>query len=158
MDKPLDSPVFQPLFEKMNEYSLPIQMHPRTMRGGTRYLDEASVPKDIIGFCALTPYNWPFETTIAMGRLVFSGIYERYPSLKALTHHMGGFVPFHTERTTYFMQGSEMRFGVDMMPKGSFTKNWAEYYKMSYSDTAWYGATRTLMGGMIFSGRTTSSS
>ena len=152
MDKPLDSPEFQPLFEKMNAYGLPIQMHPRTMLGGTRFLDEANVPKDIIGFWAQTPYNWPFETTIAMGRLVFSGTFEKYPNLKILAHHLGGFVPYHIERTTYFMQGSEMRFGVDMMPKGNFMKHWADYYKMFYNDTACYGATRTLMCGYDFFG------
>jgi predicted TIM-barrel fold metal-dependent hydrolase len=152
MDKPLDSPEFQPLFEKMHAYNLPIQLHPRTMKGGTRFLDEANVPKDLIGFWAQTPYNWPFETTIAMGRLVFSGIFEKYPNLKILTHHLGGVSPYHMNRVTYFMEGAEMRFGVDMMPKGNFTKRWADYYRMFYNDTACYGATDTLMCGVNFCG------
>ena len=152
MDKPLDSPEFQPLFEKMNAYNLPIQLHPRTMKGGTRFLDEANAPKDVIGFWAQTPYNWPFETTIAMGRLVFSGILEKYPNLKIITHHLGGVSPYHMNRVTYFMEGAEMRFGVDMMPKGNFTKRWADYYRMFYNDTACYGATDTLMCGVKFGG------
>jgi uncharacterized protein len=152
MDKPLDSPEFQPLFEKMNSYNLPIQMHPRTMRGGTRFLEEAGVPTDLVGFWAQTPFNWPFETTIAMGRLIFSGMLDKYPNLKILTHHLGGFVPYHIERVTYFLQGAEMRFGVDLMPKVYPTKPFADYYKMFYGDTATYGATPTLMCGYSFFG------
>ena len=152
MDKPLDSPEFDPLFEKMHEYNLPIQIHPRTMKSGPRFLDEAGVPEDIIGSWAQTPFNWPFETTIAMGRLVFSGMLEKYPGLKILTHHCGGVVPYHIERVTFFMQGAEMRFGVNMMPKGIFTKHWADYYKMIYADTATYGDTSTLMKGYDFFG------
>ena len=152
MDKPLDSPEFQPLFAKMNEYNLPIQMHPRTMKGGVRFLEEAGVPSDLVGFWAQTPFNWPFETTIAMGRLIFSGMLDKYPNLKILTHHLGGFVPYHIERVTYFLQGAEMRFGVDLMPKVNLTKPYADYYKMFYADTACYGAVPTLMCGYSFFG------
>jgi len=28
-------------------------------------------------------------------RLIFSGIYDELPSLKVITHHMGGMVPFY---------------------------------------------------------------
>ena len=32
MDKPLDSPEFDPFFAKMNEYNLPILIHPRNKK------------------------------------------------------------------------------------------------------------------------------
>jgi uncharacterized protein len=152
MDKPLDSAEFEPVFERMSHYNLPIQLHPRTMTGGTRFLNEGKVPEDRVGFWAQVPFNWPFETTIAMGRIAFSGILERYPNLKIVTHHLGGFVPYHIDRITYFMENAEMRFGVDMMPQGDFTKKYADYYKMFYADTACYGATATLMCGYAFFG------
>ena len=152
MDKPLDSPEFEPLFERMNELNLPIQIHPRTMKGGNRFLEEAKKPEDIVGFWAQTPYNWPFETTIAMGRIVFSGMLEKYPDLKIVTHHLGGVTPYHIKRVSYFMQGAEMRFGVKMMPEGDFSKPWEDYYKMFYADTACYGCTPTLMCGHDFFG------
>jgi uncharacterized protein len=152
MDKPIDSPEFEPLFEKMNYYSLPIQLHPRTMTGGNRFFEESKVPEDRVGFWAQSPFNWPFETTIAMGRLVFTGIFEKYPNLKLITHHLGGFVPYHIERVTYFTQGAEMRFGIDMSPRAHLTKPYADYYRMFYGDTACYGATSTLMCGYTFFG------
>jgi len=36
MDKPVDSPEFAPVFEKMNYYQLPILIHPRYMKSGQR--------------------------------------------------------------------------------------------------------------------------
>jgi predicted TIM-barrel fold metal-dependent hydrolase len=152
MNKPLDSPEFEPIFEKMNHYNLPIQLHPRTMTAGSRLFEEGKVPDDRAGFWAQSPFNWPFETTLAMGRLVFSGILEKYPNLKLITHHLGGVVPYHIERVTYFTQAAEMRFGVDLLPKTQLTKPYAHYYRMFYGDTACYGATPTLMCGYAFFG------
>jgi len=152
MNKPLDSPEFEPIFERMSHYQLPIQIHPRTMTEGTRFLEEGKVPEDRVGLWAQSPFNWPFETTIAMGRLVFSGILEKYPDLKIITHHLGGFLPYHFERVNYFTQSAEMRFGANMLPKTHVTKSYADYYRMFYGDTACYGATATLMCGYAFFG------
>jgi len=49
-------------------------------------------------------FGWPYDTTVAMARLVFSGIMEKYPNLKILTHHLGGLVPFYSERIRQFTQ------------------------------------------------------
>ncbi len=152
MNKPLDSPEFDPLFERMNYYDLPIQIHPRTMTHGPRSFEEGRAPDDRTGFWAQTAFNWPYETTIAMGRLVFSGIMEKYPNLKIVTHHLGGVTPYHIQRVTYFIQNAEMRFGVDLMPEANMTKPYADYYRMFYGDTACYGATPTLMCGYAFFG------
>ena len=151
MDRPLDDPEFDPLFERMSYYNLPIQLHPRTMRAGARMLDEGSA-KDRVGLRAQVAFNWPFETTIAMGRLVFSGILEKYPDLKLVTHHLGGLIPYHMERIIHFSQSNEMRFGVDTLPEANLRKAYADYYKMFYADTACYGATPTLMCGYAFFG------
>jgi len=152
MNKPLDAPEFEPLFERMQYYNLPIQLHPRTMTAGNRFFEESKVPEDRVGFWAQSPFNWPFETAIAMGRLVFSGMLDKYPNLKLITHHLGGIVPYHIERVTYFTQGAEMRFGIDILPGAHVTKPYADYYRMFYGDTACYGATSTLMCGYNFFG------
>ncbi len=151
MDKPLDSPEFDPLFERMNYHNLPIQLHPRSMRSGARTFDESN-PADRVALRAQVAFNWPFETTIAMGRLVFSGILEKYPDLKLVTHHLGGLVPYHIERVVHFSQANEMRFGVDNMPEAHLRTSYTDYYKMFYADTACYGATPTLMCGHAFFG------
>lgn len=44
-------------------------------------------------------FGWPYETVIALTRLVFSGIMERHPRLKIVSHHLGGgMIPFFMGR------------------------------------------------------------
>lgn len=150
MDKALDSAEFQPLFEAMNNYNLPIQVHPRTPSKGPRSMEKPPY-KDEVGAWAELPLEWPYETSLAMGRLVFSGIMGKYPDLKILTHHLGGFVPYHSARiwswhnTSFnrYASGTQMRY---------FTRPVLDYYKMFYGDTACYGRTETLMDGLAFFG------
>ena len=50
MDKPLDSPEFEPLFERMNYYQLPILLHPRRMMSGPRAFGSDIKPSPMIGW------------------------------------------------------------------------------------------------------------
>jgi predicted TIM-barrel fold metal-dependent hydrolase len=43
-------------------------------------------------------FGWPFETTLALGRLVYSGVMEKYPNLKIVAHDCGTMVPFFSAR------------------------------------------------------------
>jgi len=92
-DKPLDSPEFRPLFEKMAKYDLPIYIHPWRGDDFSDYKTEKTSKYMIASI-----FGWPYETTAAMTRLVFSGIMEEYPSLKVVTHHCGGMVPYYEQR------------------------------------------------------------
>jgi aminocarboxymuconate-semialdehyde decarboxylase len=106
MDKPIDSPEFEPLFERMNYYQLPILIHPRAMTSGSRTFNANVVDK--VGLLAQKPFNWPFETTIAMGRLVWSGMLEKYPNLKIVTHHCGGLTPYQANRISQHQSVGEI--------------------------------------------------
>jgi aminocarboxymuconate-semialdehyde decarboxylase len=52
----------------------------------------------------LTPYYLsnvignPAETTVALAHLIFSGMFDRYPKLKVVAAHGGGYFPFYTAR------------------------------------------------------------
>jgi uncharacterized protein len=150
MDKPLDAPEFQPLFEKMNHYNLPIQLHPRYMQLGPRAMERAPY-KDEVGVWAQLPLAWPYETSIAMGRLAFSGMMEKYQNLKIITHHLGGFVPYHSERISHWHNTSSNRYGSGSLSR-YYTRPILDYYRMMYGDTACYGRTATLMDGYAFFG------
>jgi predicted TIM-barrel fold metal-dependent hydrolase len=95
-------------------------------------------------------FGWPYETTMAMNRLVFGGILEKYPDLKVITHHCGGMLPFYEERARAFHdRGESIRSDKD---KIGLTKAPIDYYKMIYADTAIYGNTPGLMLGRAFFG------
>jgi len=38
--------------------------------------------------------GFPMETTIAMSKLILSGVMDRYPKLKVLVSHAGGALPW----------------------------------------------------------------
>lgn len=153
MDKPLHSPEFEPLFEKMNYYNLPILIHPRSMESGPRvFIDKRKdLPKnEEVESWAERPFDWPFETTLAMGHIVFSGLLEKYPNLKIITHHCGGFVPYQATRISFGLESAESRWGLTL--SRYFTKKPIDYYKMMFGDTACWGNTAALMCGYAFFG------
>jgi predicted TIM-barrel fold metal-dependent hydrolase len=144
-DKPLDSPEFMPLYEKMSQYNLPIWIHPSRL---IDYPDYKTENESLYRIWSL--FGWPYETTVAMTRLVFSRILEKYPKLKIITHHCGGMVPYFEQRIIEFHDMAEMRMG--QKHKLGLTKAPIEYFKMFYNDTAIYGNTPALMCAYAFCG------
>jgi uncharacterized protein len=144
-EKPLDSPEFMPLYEKMSEYDLPIVIHPMRKPDHPDFLTE-----EVSKYNMFSLFGWPYDTTAAMARLVFSGIMEKYPNLKIVTHHCGGMVPFYAERIRQFTQLLELgRQG----ERGLGLKREAiDYFRMFYADTAIYGNPTALMCGHAFFG------
>jgi uncharacterized protein len=136
--KPLDSPEFLPLFEKMARYDLPIYLHPWRGNEMTDYSSEKESK-----FMIASIFGWPYETTVAMTRIVFSGILDKFPNLKIITHHAGGMVPYYEQRILQHY-GQQDRMGKAAYIK-KLTKTPVEYYKMFYNDTAIHGNTPALM-------------
>lgn len=144
-DKPLDSPEFVPLFEKMSQYNLPIWIHP--MRGPD-YADYRT--EKASKYIIYNMFGWPYETATAMTRLVFSKILERYQNLKIITHHAGGIVPYLEQRIVGAHDNAEMLRGANH--KQGLTMSPIEYFKMFYYDTALYGNASALMCCLAFCG------
>ena len=137
-DKPLDSPEFLPLYEKMSQYNLPIYIHPWRSDSFADYPTEKTSKYMIASI-----FGWPYETTVAMTRLIFSGILEEYPNLKFITHHCGGMVPYYAQRILQHY-GQADRSGRAPYIE-ALSKSPIEYYKMFYNDTAIHGNTPALM-------------
>jgi aminocarboxymuconate-semialdehyde decarboxylase len=144
-DKPLDLPEFMPLYDKMSRYNLPIFIHPMKTYSYPDYRTE-----DRSRYKIFSTFGWPYETTTAMARLVFSGILEKYPGLKFVTHHCGGMVPYFAERLIEFAQLPELKG--TMEDKVSLRLDAADYFKMFYADTAIHGNTPALMCAYAFFG------
>jgi uncharacterized protein len=87
--RPLSDPEFRPVFRRMVEHDLPVWVHP--MRG-PNFPDYASETQseDEVWFS----FGWPYETTACMTRLIYSGLFDELPSLKIISHHMGGMIPY----------------------------------------------------------------
>lgn len=78
--KPLDDPEFAPLFELIEKLGLIVFMHPTSAQTSERF--------GMYGLHVLI--GWPFETTLAVTRMIFNGLLERHPRLKLVLAHGGG--------------------------------------------------------------------
>jgi aminocarboxymuconate-semialdehyde decarboxylase len=141
--KALDLPELMPLYEKMAQYDLPIWIHPR--RGAIP--DYEGEEKSL--YWAFSVWGWPYETTLAMTRLVFSGIFDRYPKLKFIIHHAGAMVPFFERRI--YSQYEHCRVS-GLHQYGHLASTPVEYFRRFYCDTAVNGSTPALMCAYHFFG------
>lgn len=82
--RPLDDAAFADLFAVIERRELLIFMHPTT-----------AFPTDRFGINGMNVLlGWPFETTLAVSRLIFGGVFERHPALKLILSHSGGNLMF----------------------------------------------------------------
>lgn len=143
--KPLDSPEFMPLWEKMAQYNLPILIHPWRGPNVADYPTEKASK-----YMVWSVWGWPYETTVAMTRLVFSGIFDKFPNLKFVTHHAGAMVSFFEKRIIGYWDYVEFRLKRNY--RLHLKKPLVDYFKMFYNDTAIYGSTAGLKCAHAFFG------
>src|SRR5438876_11960695 len=147
--KPLDSPEFLPLFEEAARRDIPIWVHPARGADFPDYLTETRSQYEI-----WWTFGWPYETSVAMARLVFSGYFDRFPDLKIITHHMGAMAPYFEGRVgPGWDQLGARTSDVDYSQVlKQLAKRPLEYFKMFYADTALFGAYEPTVCGLRFFG------
>jgi uncharacterized protein len=147
--KPLSSPEFLPLFEFMAGQDLPIWIHP--MRGPhfSDYATEDHSENEI-----WFTFGWPYETSACVTRLIFSGLFDKLPNLKIITHHMGGMIPYFADKVglgfTQIFQGAPNRN--PLAERAGLKKPLLDYYHMLYADTALNGSAAATKCGHAFFG------
>jgi predicted TIM-barrel fold metal-dependent hydrolase len=148
--RPLDEPEFFPIFERMaKKYDLPIWVHPTRT---AKFADYASEQKSKYEIWWL--FGWPYETSAFMARIVFSGMFDKLPKLKIITHHLGAMVPFLANRVGYGMDQLGARTS-DEDYEGllkRMKKRPVEYFKLFYNDTAINGWVSGMRCGLDFFG------
>ncbi|HVO88416.1 MAG TPA: amidohydrolase family protein [Casimicrobiaceae bacterium] len=147
--KPLDRPEFAPIFDAMAQYDLPLFLHPAR---GADFSDYKSESKS--RFELWWAFGWPYETSVAMARLVFAGLFERHPAIKIVAHHYGAMIPFFEGR---------IGPGLDQLGARTSDEDYAsqlkhlkrrpiDYFRMFYADTAVFGSQAATLCGLAFFG------
>ena len=151
--RPLDDPELAPIFEKLHSYDLPIWLHPTRSHKFADYPVEQGSKYDI-WWC----FGWPYETSAAMARMVFSGFFDRWPNLKIITHHLGAMVPFLEMRVGLGFDQLGTREGAlpeydeiieNMKKKG---RRPVDYFRMFFADTSVNGSASGTRCGLDFFG------
>ncbi|MEX2453856.1 MAG: amidohydrolase family protein [Rhodospirillaceae bacterium] len=149
LGKPLSAPEFYPLFETMAQHDLPIWIHP--MRG-PNFPDYAT--EDASEFEIWFTFGWPYETSACMTRLIYSGLFDKLPDIKIITHHFGGMIPFFAEKIgigfAQIAAGDAAHNPV--AAQAGLKKQPKEYFRMFYADTATNGSAAAAACGLDFFG------
>jgi predicted TIM-barrel fold metal-dependent hydrolase len=147
--KPLDLPEFLPLWELMARHDLPIWIHPSRSPAQTDYASEPRSRYEI-----WFTFGYPYETAVAMSRIVFAGLLDKFPTLKFITHHMGGIVPFQEGRVVagWAQMGSRTSDEDYSGLMSSLKRPHHEYFKMFYGDTALFGGRAGTVCGLDYFG------
>jgi len=115
--KPIDSPDFEPLYEKAEKSKIPFVLHPTVPKWGNVIKDYSMIPM----------FGLMVDTSIAMLRLILSGVLERHPDLLIVHPHCGGVLPYLMPR---IMEQTEIKKrGIKYIKKSP-----KEYYKKVYID------------------------
>ena len=148
--RPLDEDEFFPVFERITQHhDMPIWMHPARPATRTDYVNETKSKYEI-----WQVLGWPFETSVAMSRIVFSGLFDKLPTMRIITHHCGGMLPYFAGRaeTLWAQLGSRTAdedYGAILK---RMSKTPIEYFKMFYGDTVLGGSSSALRCGLDFFG------
>ena len=148
--RPLDAPEFYPVFERMaKRYDLPIWVHPTRTAQFADYTGESKSKYEIYWL-----FGWPYETSAFMARLVFSGMLEKLPGLKIITHHLGAMAPYFDERIGYGMDQLGTRTADEdyTVILKRMAKRPVDYFRMFYGDTAVNGSKSATRCGLDFFG------
>jgi aminocarboxymuconate-semialdehyde decarboxylase len=125
---------FWPLYEVADGFGAVLHIHPTSPVGVEAMTDYWLMP--LVGF--------PFDTTLAAAKLVFSGVAERFPRIRWVLSHLGGAVPYLAERLDRgFRAFRECRAHIDRPP--------SDYLKTWYYDTVNFDA-RALALAIEFAG------
>jgi aminocarboxymuconate-semialdehyde decarboxylase len=109
---------FWPLYEAADGLGAVLHIHPTSPVGVEAMTEYWLMP--LVGF--------PFDTTLAASKLVFSGVAERFPRIRWILSHLGGAIPYLAERLDRgYRAFRECRAHITRPP--------SEYLKTWYYDT-----------------------
>jgi aminocarboxymuconate-semialdehyde decarboxylase len=146
---PLTAPQFLPLFDLMAEHDKPMWLHPAR---GASFADYQTEKGSL--FEIWWTFGWPYETSVTMARIVFSGLFDTHPRLKIITHHMGGMIPYFEGRVGYGWdqlgtRTSDTDYTVVLR---TLKRRPIDYFRLFYADTALFGAAAATVCGLSFFG------
>ena len=123
---------YELLYAEAARLDVPLWLHPSRPPLYPDYTDETDSK-----FQIWQTLSWLQDSSAAMVRIVFAGVFERYPDLKLIIHHHGALVPLFAQRMQYGWDYFEQNTGVRQ--SRSISQPYIEHFRKFYCDTATQG-------------------
>jgi aminocarboxymuconate-semialdehyde decarboxylase len=142
LGRPLDDPAFDPLFAELNRRRTVVFVHPIGAGGGPNSDD----------FSLTWMLASRFEDTIAMARLILSGLTLRYPDIRFIIPHLGGTTALFLQRMDNVAErnGWRDKTSPDLMPSDLARRFWFDTVNEQHSALRCacetFGVDRLLLG------------
>ena len=137
----LSDPLYRPFFARAEQLGALIMLHPNGFTQGERFTHFYF--NNVIGN--------PLETTLALHNLIFSGTLARFPDLKLLAVHGGGYLPAYSGRIDHAWGARRDSHGDLPLPPTTYLRQvYLDTVVFTYHQLAYllevFGPDRILMG------------
>ena len=140
--EPLDSPRFDPVLETVTRLGGALWIHPTRSAVWPDYPVESRSEYGI-----WWSLGWPYETSVCMARLVYSGCLDRHPGLRVITHHAGAMVPHFAGRLASPLEDPRRDAITSRLSAEPI-----DYFRRFFADTAMFGAGHAIRCAVEFFG------
>lgn len=127
-----DHPDYEQLWAAAARLDVPIWMHPSRPPVYPDYIDE-----QVSKYQVWQTLSWLMDSSAAMVRIVFAGVFDRYTDLKLIVHHHGALVPLFAKRMQYGWDYFEESTGKKQVT--SISRPYIDHFRKFYCDTATQG-------------------
>lgn len=147
--RPLDEPQYLQVIEHAAKAGCPVWLHPIRLMTAADYPSE-----EVSKFDLWWALGWPYESSVAMARLVFAGLFDRWPELVVITHHCGGMIPMMEGRIESGLQllGTRNPPHLADAVKSDLQERPIDAFRRFHADTASFGSRTAIECGMSFFG------
>ncbi len=111
--KHLVDPLFAPTWEAIDRHGLPVFVHPAAPFGAR----EAEFTRERI---LMPGIGFMYDTTLAVARMILDGFVDRYPGIRLIAAHGGGFLPYVAGRIDMFFDRDTLAEKKIDRPPGSY--------------------------------------
>ncbi len=136
-DKELGDPALEPFWEAASASGFPVYIHPHGFTS----------PERMQQYFLWNSIAQPLEEAMAMSSIIYSGLLDRYPKLKIVIAHGGGFLPYYAGRV-------DRAFAVRPETRANIKREPSAYMKRFYYDTCVYNRDMlSFLAGKVGAGR-----
>ncbi len=124
----LDDESFEPFWAAVDALDVPVWIHPQ-LHDWHDYDESSTWIYKMLG--------WPFDTSVAIARLVFSGVLDRHENVEVVSHHLGGTLPYLVGRVRSWYRSRREEPDLYANPRmADLSEPLSAYFDRVYGDTA----------------------